>query len=111
MGNEEFLNRLEGVIRERRGESPDSSYVAALLQGDHDSLLKKIGEESMEVILATKSDKTDQVVEESADLLFHLMVLLVKQGLSLDAVVDTLKSRFGTSGLVEKALRSDGNSR
>ncbi len=103
---EEVLVDLEKAIEERKDANPDESYVASLLQGDPDRLLKKIGEEATEVILASKSGRPGAVSSESADLVFHLMVLLAQHGLGFRDVLACIDSRSGVSGFQEKSLRS-----
>lgn len=93
-GTLNFLNQLEIIIDERLNRSNASeSYVSTLAQSGLDRVLKKIGEESGEVIIAAKNNCDEELINESADLLFHLMILLRTQGVSLDAVVDTLSRR------------------
>jgi len=105
----EVLNQLQAVLEARKSESPDSSYVASLYSKGLDAILKKIGEEATETVMAAKdaehSGKTDKIIYESADLLFHMMVLLSQQGLEINQVLDELERRFGLSGLAEKAAR------
>lgn len=108
MGNQtDILYTLENTISERQSADPGESYVAKLLHGDKDKLLKKVGEEATEVVIAAKGGKRDEVVYESADLIFHLMVLLKRQGIALDDICVELARRFGLSGLTEKAQRTE----
>lgn len=100
------LARLSERIRARRGESPDSSYVARLLAGGRERIAQKVGEEAVEAVIAATRNDPDGVVSEAADLIFHLAVLLESMDLSFDAVLDELDRRKGTSGLAEKAMRS-----
>ncbi|MDO9372541.1 MAG: phosphoribosyl-ATP diphosphatase [Gammaproteobacteria bacterium] len=102
----DVLERLARVIEERKGASPDSSYVASLHAKGIDAVLKKIGEEATELVIAGKSGDAEQVVHETADLWFHTLVLLAAQGLGPEAVLRELERRFGLSGLEEKARRS-----
>ncbi len=104
------LAQLESVIARRRGLDPEESYVASLLDGDEDRLLKKIGEEATEVMLAAKSGNREEIAEESADLLFHLMVVLARYDLGLAEVRAVLESRSGRSGLAEKNSRTQPDS-
>ena len=101
----DVLERLARVIEERKGASPDSSYVASLHAKGIDAVLKKIGEEATELVLAGKGGDAEQVVHETADLWFHTLVLLAAQGLGPEAVLRELERRFGLSGLEEKARR------
>lgn len=96
------LARLDSVIASRRLHDPESSYVAGLLRAEEDRVLRKIAEEAAEVMLAAKSGNREQIAEESADLLFHLLVLLARYGLGLDDVQSVLESRMGRSGRMEK---------
>jgi len=102
---EEVLVELESAIEDRKNADPENSYVASSLQGDPDQLLKKIGEEATEVILASKSGRPGAVSGETADLVFHLMVLLAQHGLGFRDVLACIDSRSGVSGFQEKALR------
>ena len=88
-----FLANLERVIAQRATEKPESSYTARLLDKGIGKVAQKVGEEGVEVALAGAGDADQKVLEESADLLFHLLVLLRARGLSLDQVVRTLESR------------------
>ncbi|MDA1106939.1 MAG: phosphoribosyl-ATP diphosphatase [Proteobacteria bacterium] len=101
----DVLERLARVIEERKNASPDSSYVASLHAKGLDAVLKKIGEEATELVLAGKGGDAEQVVHETADLWFHTLVLLAAQGLGPEAVLRELERRFGLSGLEEKARR------
>ena len=100
-----ILNKLAAVLESRKGAAPESSYVAGLYARGLDAILKKIGEEATETVIAAKGGDAGQVVHELADLWFHSLVLLAHQGLSPDDVLAELERRFGLSGLDEKALR------
>jgi phosphoribosyl-ATP pyrophosphohydrolase len=102
----DVLARLQAVLEARRGADPQSSYTARLLAGGPDAVLRKIGEEAVELILAGRDAGADDVVHETADLWFHTLVLLTARGLDVRAVLAELERRFGTSGLAEKAGRS-----
>jgi len=102
---ENILQQLAQVLEERKNADPDSSYVAKLYDKGLDGILKKIGEEATETVMAAKDGDPDKIVYETADLWFHCMVLLVNQGLSPDDVLNELARRFGLSGLEEKASR------
>jgi phosphoribosyl-ATP pyrophosphohydrolase len=102
---DDTLHRLGRVLAERRGADPASSYVAGLYAAGEDAILKKIGEESAEVLLAGKSADADSLVHEVADLWFHSLVLLARRGIGPQAVLDELRRRLGVSGLDEKAAR------
>lgn len=101
----EVLERLAAVLAERRGADPEKSYVARLYRDGLDGILKKIGEEATETVLAAKSGNAQQLTHEVADLWFHTLVLLSHEGLGPAAVLDELARRFGISGLDEKAAR------
>ncbi len=100
------LKQLDEVLQQRKQEDPSSSYVASLYHKGLDTILKKIGEEATETVIAAKSDDKQQVIYETADLWFHTLVLLAQQGLSSDDVLNELERRFGLSGLDEKANRN-----
>lgn len=102
----DIFAELETVIAQRLEQSPESSYVAKLNHQGLDNILKKIGEESAEVIIASKGNDKQAIVYESCDLLFHLMVLLANKGIQMDDIRVELQRRFGLSGLAEKANRS-----
>ncbi|MES9858392.1 MAG: phosphoribosyl-ATP diphosphatase [Sedimenticola sp.] len=100
------LNRLAEVLEARKGADPDSSYVAKLYDKGLDAILKKIGEEATETVMAAKDGEADKIIYETADLWFHTLVLLAQQGLGPQDVLNELDRRFGLSGLEEKANRS-----
>jgi phosphoribosyl-ATP pyrophosphohydrolase len=99
------LESLARLIESRRGGDPEKSYVARLLAGSEDALLKKIGEEATEAVLAAKSGDKNALVHETADLWFHCLIVLARYGIGPEAVLAELKRREGTSGLDEKAAR------
>ena len=101
----EILQQLAEVLEARKGADPDSSYVAKLYSKGLDTILKKVGEEATETILAAKDGDKDHLVYETADLWFHTLVMLAQQGLGPEAVLQELARRFGLSGLDEKASR------
>lgn len=102
---ENTLQQLAAVLEERKNADPKSSYVAKLYAQGLDGILKKIGEEATETVMAAKDGDNDKIVYETADLWFHCMVLLSNQGLSPDDVLNELARRFGLSGIEEKASR------
>ncbi len=102
----DVLTQLAAVLEERKGADPDSSYVAKLYAKGLDAILKKIGEEATETVMAAKDGEPRQIVYEVADLWFHTLVLLAREGLGPDDVLAELQRRFGLSGLEEKAQRS-----
>jgi phosphoribosyl-ATP pyrophosphohydrolase/phosphoribosyl-AMP cyclohydrolase len=89
----EVLQNLYALIESRKREKPKGSYTTYLFDQGLDKILKKVGEESAETIIAAKNDDRDALVKESSDLLYHLVVLLVERGLSLGEVRDELVSR------------------
>ncbi|MCB1866514.1 MAG: phosphoribosyl-ATP diphosphatase [Chromatiales bacterium] len=99
------LDRLSAVIDARRGADPEASYVARLHAAKLDAVLKKIGEEATELVMAAKDADRAAIVHEAADLWFHTLVLLSRFDADAAAVVAELERRFGTSGLAEKAAR------
>ncbi len=101
----DVLRRIAEVLEARRGADPDASYVAALYDKGLDAILKKIGEEATETVIAAKGGERQQLVYEVADLWFHTLVLLAQQGLGPDDVLRELERRFGLSGIEEKAAR------
>ncbi|OQK16853.1 phosphoribosyl-ATP pyrophosphatase [Methyloprofundus sedimenti] len=101
----EVLTELAVILEQRKQESAESSYVASLYAKGLDTILKKIGEEATETVIAAKDGNKEQIIYETADLWFHCMVLLAEQGLHPDDVLNELQRRFGLSGLKEKAQR------
>ena len=104
----DILQQLAEVLEARKGADPDSSYVAKLYGKGLDAILKKVGEEATETILAAKDGDKDHLVYETADLWFHTLVMLAQQGLGPEAVLQELARRFGLSGLDEQAARGAG---
>ena len=97
--------QLAEVLESRKGASPDSSYVASLYDKGLDTILKKIGEEATETVMAAKDGDAGKIIYETADLWFHTLVMLADQGLGPQQVLDELQRRIGVSGLDEKASR------
>ncbi|HET7774693.1 MAG TPA: phosphoribosyl-ATP diphosphatase [Burkholderiaceae bacterium] len=104
----DIFARVTATIESRKGAQVTESYVAKLFAKGQDAILKKIGEEATELVMAAKDGHRDQIVYEATDLLFHTMVLLAHHGLSLDDVQTELARREGLSGLAEKAARKEG---
>ena len=104
---DEILQRLDAVLAARRQASPDDSYVAALHEAGLDRILRKLGEECTETVVAAKTGERDALVYETADLWFHSLVMLSHCGLGAEAVLAELERRFGLSGLSEKAARDN----
>ncbi len=99
------LTALAEILEARKQAAPDSSYVAGLYAKGLDAILKKIGEEATETVMAAKDGDADKIIYETADLWFHTLVMLAHQGLNPDDVLNELGRRFGVSGLDEKASR------
>ena len=102
----DILQRLTETLAARKQAEPESSYVAKLFSKGEDAILKKIGEEATEVILASKEGDKSHLVYETADLWFHTLVLLEQHGLSASDVLEELARREGVSGITEKQSRS-----
>lgn len=103
------LERLEAAIAARRGADPGSSYVASLNAKGLDQILKKVAEEAVETVIASKTGAREAIVHETADLWFHCMVMLAWHGVPLAEVLAELERREGRSGIEEKASRPKGN--
>ncbi len=101
----DVLDRIAATIASRKGADPATSYVAALFAKGDDAILKKIGEEATETVMAAKDGDKMHIAAEVADLWFHCLVLLARHGLGPDDVRAELARREGTSGIVEKATR------
>ncbi len=105
MNGNDTLARLAGVIQARRGADPEESYVARLFSKGTDAILKKVGEEATEFVMAAKDGERQRIVAEAADLWFHTLVALNHFGLGPAEVLAELERREGLSGLEEFALR------
>ncbi len=103
--SEKIIEQVYNLILERKKSSPESSYVSSLLNSGTNSILKKIGEESAELIIASKEESKDEQIHEIVDLWFHILVLMVDKGIKLECALQELKNRFGKSGLQEKTMR------
>lgn len=103
----EVIGRLSATIESRKGGDKSTSYTAQLL-ADIDRAAKKMGEEAVEAVIAAAQGDRDALTAESADLMYHWLVLIAAAGVSLDEVAEKLEAREGTSGLAEKASRSGG---
>jgi len=101
-----ILDAVYQVILDRKASPSDTSYTSSLMKKGIDQILKKIGEEATEVVIAAKGGRHDEIVHETTDLIFHLLVMLGYHNIPPDAVYEELRRRFGTSGLTEKASRS-----
>jgi phosphoribosyl-ATP pyrophosphohydrolase len=104
--SDEILNDLFKIIEERKNADPESSYVASLYAKGTSKIAQKVGEEAVETCIEAIQGDKNKLAQESADLLFHLMVLWADQGLKPDDIMHVLKSRLGKSGHDEKANRS-----
>ena len=105
--NDQILARLAEVLQARKGADPDGSYVAGLYARGEDQILKKVGEEATETVIAAKAGDRGQLVCETADLWFHTLVMLAHYDCGPEDVLDELARRFGLSGVDEKAARGD----
>jgi len=103
---EEVFLKLEKIIEMRQADNPENSYVAELCEKGDDFILKKIGEESAELIIASKNKSKNDILNECADVLFHAIVLLKYNSLSIFDVIKVLEERLGKSGIEEKETRS-----
>ena len=111
MTNQDVLTRLADVLEANKQASPAQSYVAGLYEKGLDAILKKIGEEATETVMAGKDGSPECILREIADLWFHSLVLLAHLGMRPDAVLEELNRRFGRSGLDEKASRNQPSDR
>lgn len=107
LNNQDILSRVAETIESRKEASPDSSYVAKLFSKGPDAVLKKIGEEATEVVLAAKDQDKAHIIYEVADLWFHTIVLLAQHNLRPEDITKELARREGLSGLAEKAARKE----
>ena len=105
----DILHHLGQILDERKTANSQDSYVARLYAKGLDVILKKVGEEATETVIAAKNGDPEQLIYETADLWFHTLVLLAHQGLGPQAVLNELERRFGVSGLQEKAQRNQEN--
>jgi len=100
-----ILERLADELEQRKDASPDDSYVASLYAAGLDKILKKVGEEATETVIAGKGGSNDELIAEMADLWFHSLVLLAYRQLRPEDVLAELDRRFGVSGHIEKSSR------
>ncbi|MBN9524920.1 MAG: phosphoribosyl-ATP diphosphatase [Alphaproteobacteria bacterium] len=99
------LDRLHRVVAARKGADPSTSYTAKLFSRGRPKIAQKVGEEAVECALAAVQDDRAEIVKESADLLYHLLVLWADAGIDPDEIYAELERREGTSGIAEKAAR------
>ncbi len=104
--HDDILQAVYQVILERKANPGESSYTASLMAQGIDKVLKKVGEEAAELIIAGKGGNRQEIVYETADLFFHILVLLGFSGIAPDEVYEELRSRFGVSGIDEKESRT-----
>jgi phosphoribosyl-ATP pyrophosphohydrolase len=104
---DDILKKLEHILEQRKSAETEDSCVALLYRKGLDEILKKIGEESAEVIIAAKDGEQEKIIYEVADLWFHTLVLLRHKDIEIDKITQELSKRFGLSGLQEKANRSN----
>lgn len=102
----EVLDALRDTLEQRKGADPSTSYVASLYSKGQDAILKKIGEEAAETLIAAKNGSKPELVHEIADLLFHVLVLMAREGIPTGDLAVELGKRMGRSGHEEKAARS-----
>jgi phosphoribosyl-ATP pyrophosphohydrolase len=105
MSSADVLERLAAMLEARRRADPRSSYVAGLYAQGLDAMLKKIGEEATETVMAAKDNDPHRIVHETADLWFHCLVMLAYKGIGPHEILAELDRRFGRSGLAEKTSR------
>jgi phosphoribosyl-ATP pyrophosphohydrolase len=102
----DIIDKLNQVLNQRKQADADSSYVASLYAAGTDKILKKLGEEAVETVIAAKGGNRDEIIYETADLWFHSLVLLAHNDIDPQLILNELDRRFGLSGLEEKASRS-----
>jgi len=101
-----ILDAVYQVIQERKANPAESSYTASLMRKGLDTVLKKVGEEATELVIAGKGGNAEEIVYETADLLFHVLVLLGYHDIQPETVYNELRRRFGVSGIEEKKSRA-----
>jgi phosphoribosyl-ATP pyrophosphohydrolase len=106
MQNDDIIQSLYKVILDRKANPAENSYTTSLMAKGIDKILKKVGEEASELLIAGKGGERQEIVHESADLIFHLLVLLVFHGIEPEEVYAELRRRFGISGIEEKSSRA-----
>lgn len=105
--SEDILSRLAETLEARKSADPSTSYVAKLYAKGLDAILKKVAEEAAETLMAAKDGQREKIIYETADLWFHTLVLLARQGIHPNEILGELARREGLSGLVEKAARKE----
>ncbi len=107
MQNDDILQSIYQVIRERKASPSEDSYTASLMAKGIDKILKKVGEEAAELIIAGKGGLREEIIYETADLFFHTLVLLGYHDIAPEEIYNELRRRFGVSGIAEKRARAD----
>lgn len=107
MTNDSVLSRIAAQIEARKQANTENSYVAGLFAAGEDAILQKVGEESVEFLLAAKGNDSNHLVAEAADVWFHMLVLMSHKGLGPDDILKELNRREGISGLAEFAARGN----
>ena len=102
---DDILKKIAHILEQRKQAGPETSYVASLYAGGINAVLKKIGEETTEVVIAANSGDKKAIIHETADLWFHTLVMLAQCNLGPEDILHELGKRFGQSGLAEKASR------
>lgn len=102
----DVLDRLAELMEQRKTADPETSYVAKLYAKGMDSILKKVGEEATETVIAAKGGKREEIIYETADLWFHTLIMLAKADIKPQEILNELARREGLSGLEEKESRS-----
>jgi len=105
----EIIEKLEKVIKNRKGGDIDKSYVARLFAKGHKKIAQKVGEEAVELVIAAAGNDREEAISESADLMFHMMLLWSDMEITIEEVCEELASREGLSGIAEKEAREDFN--
>jgi len=106
VNNDDILDAIYRVIQDRKAHPDEKSYTASLIQKGIDKILGKVGEEAAEVIIAGKGGARDEIIYETADLFFHVLVLLGFYDIKPEEIYTELRRRFGVSGITEKESRS-----
>lgn len=107
MSTTDTLERLYRVIEDHRDGDPKQSYVAKRMRQGTAKIAKKLGEEAVETVIAAMENDKKEIINESADMLFHWLLLMVDQGVSIDDVMEEMTRREGVSGLTEKKNRKE----
>lgn len=108
MADTQLLDELYEMIKDRRKADPDKSYVAKLFKRGRHKIAQKLGEEAVETVIEAIADNKKETISESADLIFHLLVLWAEMGIKPERVMEELEKRKGKSGLDEKKARKEG---